>query len=120
MGQSNPSWPERAATNYFTTAANTSEQQFQYVTVDDYRQRTVRAIYVGLFTSGVTARLYVLGRKLVEVDLTRFSNGNMPFEVDVVVPAQQFIYISLQNAAGAALTAVPVVIRYAPDPSAGP
>ena len=113
-------WPLRAATNYFTTAANATEQPFTFTTIDDYRDRAISRLYVGIATAGVTVRVYVQGQKYAEYDCTRFASGNYPVELDVGVPSKLNVVVSLQNLAGAALTNVPVIVIYAPDPSNGP
>lgn len=118
--QSGLNWPRRAATNYVTTAANATEQPFTITTIDDYRDRLVRTVYVGIATAGVTVRLYVQGQKYAEYDCTRFASGNEPVVLEVGVPSKLNIVVSLQNLAGAALTNVPIIIGYAPDPSNGP
>jgi hypothetical protein len=118
--ETNPNWPTRYASNAITIAANSSEQTSTYTTVDDYRARTLRTLYVGITTKGIVVRLYVQGRKIAEIDCTRFANGNVPLDLDFVVPAQIQLQVSFQDASGTGSTAVPVVVGYAPDPAMGP
>lgn len=98
--------------NYFTTAANANQQLFTYQTNDDSLQRKVVELYVGLATSGVNVQLNKSGSDQVQVDCTRFANGNYPLAVDIDFPPSLQIQVLIQNLAGAALTNVPVVIGY--------
>lgn len=111
---------KRLAVNYFTMAANTTEQSFTFTTVDDYRDRYVDTLFVGLATAGIAVRLYVQGQKLTEVDLTRFAAGDAILKAQFKIPARQLLTVTLQDLAGSSHSNVPVVIGYYPDPSVGP
>lgn len=118
--ETNPNWPTRYATNAITLAATASEVTSTFTTVDDYRARVLRTLYVGITTKGIIARIYIQGRKIAEADCTRFANGNVPLDLDFLVPAQIQIQVSFQDSSGTGSTGIPVVIGYAPDPAMGP
>ena len=111
---------KRLWVNYFTTLANANEQQFTFTTVDDYRDRYVDTLFVGISTAGVQISLYVQGQEYVTVDATRFAAGDAILKTEIKVPAKMNLTVGIKNLAGAALTNVPVVIGYYPDPNSGP
>lgn len=113
-------WPKRLWTNYFTTAANATAQQFTFTTNDDYRDRYVDTLFLGIATSGVSIALFVTGQEYSIVDATRFAAGDAILRVQMKVPAKLQLTVQLQNIAGAALTNVPVVVGYYVDPNTGP
>lgn len=110
----------RYATAYITTAANASEQSFTVTTLDDYRVRHIKVVYMGISTSGVQLGLYTAGQWYSYIDGTRFANGNQPLPVEFDVQPKIQLTVSLKNLAGAALTSVPIVVGYEVDPGTGP
>jgi hypothetical protein len=107
-------------TNYVTTAANATEQQFQFTSEDDFRDRYIETIFVGLATAGVQLGLYTSGQEYSTIDLTRFAAGDAVLYVDFVVKARLYLTVSIKDLAGAAHTNIPIVIGYRVDPAVGP
>lgn len=116
----NPNLVKRIWTNYFTTLANSQQQLFTFTTNDDYRDRYVYSVFVGLATAGISIALFTMGQEYSLVDLTRFAAGDAVLAVEFKVPAKLQVTIGLQDVAGAAHTNVPVVLGYAIDPTQGP
>lgn len=115
-----PGQMERAFVDYFTTAANNTEQSFTFVnSADDFRTRHVNQVYVGLATAGITLKIYVESVLVVCLDLSRFANGNDPVYVDFDIPAMIQPVVSLQDAASGAHSNVPVILFYAVDAGSG-
>lgn len=112
--------PLRLWTNYFTMAANANLQPFTFTTLDDYRTRHLRTIFVGLATAGISIALYASGQEFSVIDLSRFAAGDSPLHVEFDVQAKIQLSIALQDLAGAAHTNVPVIIGYTVDPNSGP
>jgi hypothetical protein len=116
----NPNFPRRLWTNYFTTLANANPQQFTFVTNDDYRDRYIETIFVGLATAGMSIALFVTGQDYSVIDLSRFAAGDAVLHVDIKIPAKLQATVVLQDIAGAAHANVPVIIGYRVDPTTGP
>lgn len=114
------SYPFRLWTNYITTAANANMQLFTFVTNDDYRDRFIETIFVGLATSGIAIALYTTGQEYSIVDFTRFGLGDPVLDVDMLVKAKLSLTVGIQDLAGAAHTNIPVVIGYRVNPNDGP
>lgn len=111
---------KRLWTNYFTTAANATEQQFTFSTLDDYRTRHIESVFVGLDTAGVQLSLYTQGQEYSTIDLSRFSAGDAVLHIEFDLLPKLQLTIGLKNLAGATLTNVPVTIGYTVDPGTGP
>lgn len=105
----------RYATFYLTTLANTSTQDFAVTTIDDYRVRHIKNLYVGISVSGVRVGIYVKGQLYAEVDTTRFTAAAPVIDCEVDVPAQIQIHIGVTDLAGSARTSIPVVVGYEPE-----
>lgn len=111
---------KRLWTNYFTTAANATEQLFTFSTQDDYRVRHVESIFVGLATAATQLSLYTMGQEFSTIDLTRFAAGDAVLHVEFDIPAKLQLTIGLKSLGGSALTNVPVVLGYTVDAGTGP
>lgn len=105
----------RYATAYLTTLANTSTQDFAISTIDDYRLRHIKYLYVGISVSGVRVGIYVKGQLFAEIDTTRFTAAAPLVPVEVDVPPQIQMHIGVTDLAGSARTSIPVVIAYEPE-----
>lgn len=112
--------PLRVWTNYFTTLANANQQTFTFSTPDDYRDRWIESIFLGIATAGVNVQLQITGQEYSMIDTTRFAAGDAVLKTEFKAPAKMQLQILLQDIAGAAHVNVPVVIGYRVDPNAGP
>lgn len=101
---------KRHWTQYLTTAANTSEQVFDFTTPDDYRGYTLEDIFIGIDTAGVLITLYASGQLFSSVDSTRFAAGDQVLKIDEAIPAKVPLRIGIKDIGGSAQTNVPVTI----------
>lgn len=101
---------KRHWTQYITTAANTSEQVFDFTTNDDFRGYNLEDVFVGITTAGVLITLYASGTLFSSVDATRFAAGDQVLKIDESIPAKVPLRIGIKDIAGNAQTNVPVTI----------
>lgn len=95
---------------YFTTAANTSEQVFDFTTNDDVTGYALKELFVGITTAGVQVGVYINGTLKSTVDCTRFAAGDQVLTIDGQIEAKVPLRIAFTNLAGTTLTNVPVTI----------
>ena len=100
--------------------ATPNAQAFIFTTNDDYRDRYIKTLFVGLATPGISVALYITGQEYSVVDLTRFAAGDSILEMEFKAPAKLQLQVQLTDLAGAAHANVPVVIGYTVDPTSGP